>query len=110
MAGVFNVKVTAYVIDDDCNWFDEWQQDRITYGIGDECFSWSPDDPEVDNPITLSDPDAREIYFNELKPKYYECSKLVPVEETATVVDGEIALSITLDPNAVVFYEITPVQ
>ena len=104
------VKVTAYVIDDDCNWFDEWQQDRITYGIGDECFSWSPDDPEVDNPITLSDPDAREIYFNELKPKYYECSKLVPVEETATVVDGEIALSITLDPNAVVFYEITPVQ
>ena len=103
------VKVTAYVIDDDCNWFDEWQQDRITYGIGDECFAWSPDDPEVDNPITLSDPDARELYFNELKPKYYECSKLVPVEETATVTDGEIALSITLDPNAVVFYEITPV-
>ena len=103
------VKVTAYVIDDDCNWFDEWQQDRITYGIGDDCFAWSPDDPEVDNPTTLSDPDAREIYFNELKPKYYECSKLVPVEETATVVDGEIALSITLDPNAVVFYEITPV-
>ena len=104
-----NVKITAYVIDDDCNWFDEWQQDRITYGIGDDCFGWSPDDPVVDNPTTLSDPEAREIYFNELKPKYYECSKLVPTEYTATVVNGEIVLDITLAPHAVVFYEITPV-
>lgn len=104
-----NVKVTAYVIDDDCNYFDEWQEDRKTYGIGDECFGWSPDDPELDNPTTLSDPRAREIYFNELKAKYYECSKLVPVEETVTVENGEISLSISLDPNAVVFYEITPV-
>lgn len=104
-----NVKITAYVIDDDCNWFDEWQQDRITYGIGDECFGWSPDDPIVDNPTTLQNPEAREIYFRELKPKYYECSKLVPAQETVTVQNGEISLGITLDPNAVVFYEITPV-
>ena len=104
-----NVKITAYVIDDDCNYFDEWQEDRKTYGIGDDCFGWSPDDPGLDNPTTLSDPRAREIYFNELKAKYYECSKLVPVEETVTVENGEISLSISLDPNAVVFYEITPV-
>ncbi len=104
-----NVKITAYIIDDDCNYFDEWQQDRITYGIGDDCFGWSPDDPTIDNPITLSDPEAREIYFTQLKPKYYECSKLVPVEETAAVENGALTLSITLDPNAVVFYEITPV-
>ena len=103
------VRVTAYVIDDDCNYFDEWQQDRITYGIGDDCFSWSPDDPVIDNPTTLSDPRAREIYFTQLKPKYYECSKLVPVEETVAVENGRLTLSITLDPNAVVFYEITPV-
>ena len=104
------VNITAYVIDDDCNWFDEWQQDRITYGIGDECFSWSPDDPEVDNPTTLSDPEARELYFTQLKPKYYECSKLVPVTQTVTAENGIINLSITLDPHAVVFYEITPVS
>lgn len=103
-----NVKITAYVIDDDCNYFDEWQEDRVKYGIGDECFGWSPDDPVIDNPTTLSDPDAREIYFSELRDKYYECSKLVPEEYTATVVDGEIVLDITLDPHAVVFYEITP--
>lgn len=102
------VKITAWVIDDDCNYFDEWQQDRIKYGIGDDCFAWSPDDPTIDNPTTLADPDAREIYFSELRDKYYECSKLVPTEQTATVVNGEIVLDITLDPHAVVFYEITP--
>ena len=103
------VKITAYVIDDDCNWFDEWQADRVTYGIGDDCFAWSPDDPEVDNPTTLADPDARELYFTQLKPKYYECSKLVPVEKTVTVENGAINLDITLQPNGVVFYEITEV-
>lgn len=103
-----NVKITAYVIDNDCNYFDEWIQDREKYGIGDDCFAWSPDDPQIDNPTTLSDPKAREIYKNELYGKYTECSKLEPTEQTATVKDGKLSLSITLDPHAVVFYEITP--
>ena len=102
------VKITAYVIDDDCNYFDEWVEDRKTYGIGDDCFAWSPDDPQIDSPTTLSDPKAREIYKNELYDKYTECSKLEPAEQTATVENGEISLSITLEPHAVVFYEITP--
>jgi hypothetical protein len=103
------VKITTYVIDDDCNYFDEWVEDRKTYGIGNDCFSWSPDDPLLDNPVTLSDPEAREIYKNELYDKYTECSKLVPVEQTAEVTDGEISLEIRLDPNAVVFYEIVEI-
>ncbi len=103
-----SVKVTAYVVDDDCNYFDEWVEDRKTYGIGDDCFSWSPDDPQIDNPTTLSKPEAREIYKTQLYDKYTECSKLVPVQETVNVSDGKIILDITLDPNAVVFYEITP--
>jgi hypothetical protein len=103
------VKVTAYVIDDDCNYFDEWVNDRKTYGIGDDCFGWSPDDPQIDNPTTLSDPDARDIYFNELYDKYAECSKLEPVTETVKVENGEIQLDITLDPHAVVVYEVSPV-
>lgn len=103
------VKVTAYVIDDDCNYFDEWVEDRKTYGIGDDCFNWSPDDPQIDNPTTLENSDAREIYFNQLYDKYSECSKLKPVTETVKVENGEIQLDITLDPHAVVFYEVTPV-
>lgn len=102
-----NVKVTAYVINDDCNYFDEWVEDRKTYNITDDCFAWSPDDPSIDNPTTLVDEDAREIYFNELYSKYTECSKLVPTETEMVAKDGKITLDITLDPHAVVFYEIT---
>ncbi len=101
------VKVTAYVINDDCNYFDEWVEDRKTHNITDDCFSWSPDDPSIDNPTTLVDEKAREIYFNELYPKYAECSKLKPVNSEAEIIDGKITLNITLDPHAVVFYEIS---
>lgn len=104
------VKVTAYVIDDDCNYFDEWQEDRVKYNITDDCFAWSPDDPIIDNPTTLQADWAREIYFNELKAKYKECSKLEPVTEEVEVKNGKVKFEITLDPNAVVFYEITPVK
>ncbi len=103
------VKITTYVINDDCNYFDEWVEDREKYGIGDDSFGWSPDDPIIDNPITLADPEAREIYKTELYDKYTECSKLVPTEQTATVENGEIVLEINLDPNAVVFYEIVEI-
>lgn len=102
-----NVKVTAYVINDDCNYFDEWVEDRKTYNITDDCFAWSPDDPSIDSPITLSDEKARDIYFNELYSKYTECSKLIPTETEMVAKDGKITLNITLDPHAVVFYEIT---
>ncbi len=101
------VKITTYTIDDDCNYFDEWVEDRKTYNIGDDCFDWSPDDPEIDNTITLKDEKARDIYFNELYSKYTECSKLVPTEKTTKVENGKITLNKTLNPHAVVFYEIT---
>ncbi len=104
------VNVTAYVINDDCNYFDEWQEDRVKYGIGDECFDWSPDDPEIGSRTTLSADWAREIYFNELESKYAECSRLEPQTFTADVKKGKVNLKIKLDPNAVVFYEITPVK
>ena len=104
------VKVTTYVIDDDCNYFDEWVQDREAYGITDDCFSWSPDDPQIDSTVTLSDEKAREIYFNELYEKYAECSVLTPESQEMTVTDGKISLNITLDPHAVVFYEITEAE
>ena len=103
-----NVKVKSYVINDDCNYFDEWIEDRKTYNITDDCFEWSPDDPQIDSTITLSDEKAREIYFNELYTKYTECSKLVPTETQTVATDGKITLDIKLEPHSVVFYEITP--
>ena len=104
------VKITTYTIDDDCNYFDEWIEDRKTYNIGDDCFSWSPDDPQIDSTITLENQEARDIYFNELYAKYTDCSRLIPKEEAFTVKDNKINLNATLDPHTVVFYEIKEVK
>lgn len=104
------VQITKYVVDDDCNYFDEWVKDRETYGIGDDCFDWSPDDPCIDLEKTLSDSAAREIYFTKLYAKYSECSKLEPVTATKTVKNGKLALEDALAANGVIFYEITTVD
>ena len=100
------VEITAYTIDDNCNYFDEWVKDRETYGIEDDCFSWSPDDPQIDSPGTLENEAARNIYFTELRGKYAECSRLEPVVTTASVENSVIVLNTQLAPNGVVFYEI----
>jgi len=100
------VTVTKYLLNDDCNFFDEWMEDRKTYGIDDNCFAWSPDDPIIDSTITLSDKDARKIYNEQLRDKYEKCAELVPVQETVTVENGKIELSGILDGGNVVFYEI----
>ena len=101
------VVVTQYIIGDDCNYFDEWVEDRKEYGITDDCFAWSPDDPEIDNPTTLSDEKAREIYFTELYEKYSECSRLEPTEKEYTVKNSALTLNINLQAHEVVVYEIT---
>ncbi len=100
------VSVTKYLINDDCNYFDEWQEDRIKYGITDDCFSWSPDDPQIENIIILNNDAARQIYFKNLQSKYEECAQLAPVTETITIKDGKVNLSETLSGSNVVFYEI----
>ncbi len=105
-----DVKITAYTVDDSCNYFDEWRRDRVTYNITDNCFSWSPDDPQIGSSVTLSDPIARELYFTTLYDKYEECSKLVPKTSSAKVVDGKLVLETELAANGVIFYEITPAE
>ena len=110
-ASVFNsdkVNVTVYTVDDSCNYFDEWRQDREKYGIGDDCFGWSPDDPQIESTVTLKDPAARELYFKEqLAEKYEQCAQLKPVTYTADVVDGRVVLESSLAANGVVFFEVT---
>ena len=112
-ASVFNsdkVNVTVYTVDDSCNYFDEWREDRVTYGIGDDCFAWSPDDPQIESATTLKDSAARELYFNELAEKYEQCAQLTPVTYTADVVDGRVELDASLAANGVVFFEIASVK
>jgi hypothetical protein len=104
------VRVTKYTVDDNANFFDDWQQDRKLYNITDDCFSWSPDDPAVDTATTLTAQWARDIYFNELRPKYETASMLVPVTETITVTNSLITLRATAAPNTVVFFKIEPIS
>lgn len=104
------VKIVSRTIDNDCNYFDEWQEDRKTYGIDDSCFSWSPDDPNLDNETTLKDERAREIYFNELYEKYKQCSQLVPKTENKLFSGDSLTIENNLAPHSVVFYEITLAQ
>ncbi len=105
-----DVEIRIYKIDDSCNYFDEWVEDRATYGISDDCFSWSPDCPVIENPVTLSDPEAREIYFSTLRDKYAECSVLTPTVINGTVKNGTLTVSENIEPNGVLFIEINPVQ
>lgn len=100
-------KVTQYLVSNDCNYFDEWQEDRKTYNITDDCFAWSPDDPMIDSVTTLRDPAAREIYYANLRDKYEKCAVLTPTEYEVTSSDGIISLDILLDASNVVFWEIT---
>lgn len=99
-------KVTQYLVNDNCNYFDEWQEDRVRYNITDDCFSWSPDDPMLDNPTTLSDPEAREIYYTELREKYKEYAVLTPTAFEAVAEEGKLSLNVTLEAGNVVFFEI----
>lgn len=96
------VTVTAYRIDDNCNWFDEWQEDRKELGITDDMFTWSPDD----GCMLWADSDAQ-AKFRSLSDKYEECAKLVPETFTAKVENGKLTLNTTLEANTVIFYEIS---
>ncbi len=98
--------LVKYYIDDNCNYFDEWLQDREVYNITDDCASWSPEDPLLDNPNTLSAQWARDLYLNQLKAKYAEAAKLIPSEQTVTVTNGTLVLEETIALNTVLFIDI----
>lgn len=103
-----NIMVKCYSIDDNCNYFDEWWSDRNKYGITDDKFDWSPDDPTIDSATTLRDENVRNLYFNVLRDKYVEASRLVP---TYSVVTADSGGNIELDypnlrGNGVLYYEL----
>ncbi|MCR5522561.1 MAG: hypothetical protein K6F64_02855 [Clostridia bacterium] len=99
------VKITRYLIDDGCNYFDDWVKDREKYGITAQAFSWSPDCPNIG--ASLIDRDARELYYSSLEEKYAVCSELEPEVTAGVISGGELTVESELGGNSVVFYEIS---
>ena len=101
------VTLREWRINDDCNYFDEWQQDRKTFGVTDDCFAWSPDDPCLDYSTTLQNAQARALYYEKLREKYATCAVLTPTDGEAQVSpDGSLTLRRTLDASGVLLIEL----
>ncbi len=100
-----NVKTSF--IDDSCNFFDEWQEDRVKYNITSDAFCWSPDDPCIDNITTLADPDAIELYKTELRDKYIDCARLHPANYIYKIENDTLKFNNVIQGNSAIFYEIT---
>lgn len=102
-----DVEVVETTIDDEENFFCQWLKDREEYKITDDMFHWSPDSGCLD--MSFIDPNARDLYFNKLRPGYLAKANTPPRTSTKTVhvdSDGKIQLSKTLARHAVVFYTI----
>jgi hypothetical protein len=100
------LEINRCVIGDKANFFPEWLRDRERYGIGDDCFLRSPESAALDASNTLKRGWARKLYFDKLRDKYVEMSKLVPDILTETVKKGVLSLQTTLPANNVVFYTV----
>lgn len=101
------VKIIKKTVNDDCNFFDEWRDDRKKYNITDDKFNWSPDDPCIDSTVTLFDEEARSTYEAELRYRYIQCAKLTPEKLDGVVRDSLLKLNFTVGASNVVFLEIS---
>ncbi|MCL2774310.1 MAG: hypothetical protein FWD71_13305 [Oscillospiraceae bacterium] len=100
------LEITRRVIGDNANFFPEWLRDRARHGIDDDCFLRSPESAALDASNTLKRGWARKFYFDKLRDKYVEMSKLAPETLTGTVERGELSLRMALSANNVVFYTV----
>ena len=107
-SGNGRVQIKTYLINDDCNFFDDWVKDREELGITNSAFGWSPDDPLLDTSVTLQSGSARQKY-NNLKSKYTIRARLLPDTTFDNLQDGVLILDERLEGSNVVFLEIQPV-
>lgn len=98
------LRVVLKRVGDDSNWFDDWERDRLAYGITDKDFKWSSDDLAPMGGRGLAKDGHREIFARELEPKYRAKARLVP-EDRQAVADarGEITVTFPLKPHEVMF-------
>lgn len=100
-------KIVKWLVNDDCNFFDEWLEDRKKYHITNDSFFWSPDDGQIESSIVLSDTTARKLYYEHLRSKYILCSLLKPETSYVRVKKGNYSDNLKLASNNVLFIQIT---
>lgn len=100
-------KIVKWLINDDCNFFDEWLEDRKRYNITNDAFFWSPDDGQVEASIILKDERAKIIYKDQLREKYVKCSELKPDTKTVKTKRKKYSETVSLASNNVLFIQIT---
>lgn len=100
-------KVVKWLVNDDCNFFDEWLADRKQHRITDEAFQWSPDDSQIEVSIILKDPRAKKIYKEQLREKYISYSQLNPDSTTVGIRSKRYSETVTIAANEVLFLQIT---
>ena len=102
-----HAKVVKWLVNDDCNFFDEWQEDRKKHNINNDAFSWSPDDGQTEVSIILNDQRAKKIYREQLREKYIMCSELKPETKTKRIRRWNYSETVQLASNNVLFIQIT---
>lgn len=100
------IKIIKKLIDDNCNYFDEWVEDREKYGINNIAFSWSPDDPMIDNTTTLSDNKVRSFYYKYLRKRYIKASIMKPNTYNEIIHNNTYTKNVTVKENNVLFINI----
>jgi len=109
-----SVYVQKYAIDDNANYFDEWEADLTANGISNNAFNWSPDSHSIENNFNYVssglDPDSQAAYNmlqNNLS-KYKNAAKLTStVEQMQVDANGQLILTDKdMQANSAVYYEI----
>lgn len=106
---IFNngeVEIEESIIDDDCNYFDEWFKDKQNYQIPDSVFSWSPDDACIEKYNLILDENTRNL-FRIQREKYMSNSILKSHKRIEKVSNQIITFPLILKSNTVAFITIT---
>ncbi|MBE6870831.1 MAG: hypothetical protein E7491_02675 [Ruminococcaceae bacterium] len=107
------VTVTNWTVDDNSNYFDDFQREREKFlNIQDYHFAWSKDSDYTASLNTIGDSAALKRFRAEYD-YYYELARLKPVTVTLTpedAVDGYYTIDAYLDHHAVVLLECEKVK
>ena len=98
------VRATSTLVSDDSNFFDEWEADRVSWGVSDKDFGWSSGSYVI-GPPTLTNA----VYLDAFQNRshfYQSCARLRSVSEPLPISDGRLSFTFCLPHHGVILYEL----